>query len=103
VDSWIDKPLSQALSERERRADVLLSLDDAVSEAVDRLKEKGLTSPYLKAFVVARINPLRFIKGELPGFDELMATMTKRARGMKTERIEVSDLAKSGGATPDED
>jgi ParB family transcriptional regulator, chromosome partitioning protein len=102
VDSWIDEPLSSAVKERERRAGLLLELDDAVSETVKKLKDHGLTSPYLRSFVVARVNPLRFIKGELPSFDELMATMTKRARGMKTERINPGDLAKSGGA-PDEE
>jgi len=98
VDGWIDGPLPGALAERERRAQKLLALDDAVNEAVARLKEKGLTSPYLKSFVVARINPLRFIKGDLPGFDELLDTMTKRARGMKADKIKPEDLARSGGA-----
>jgi ParB family transcriptional regulator, chromosome partitioning protein len=102
VDSWIDKPLAQAQKERERRAGVVLALDDAVSQAVERLKEKGLTSPYLKSFVVARINPLRFIKGEPPPFDELFATMEKRAKGMDASKIRTEDLAKSGGA-PDEE
>lgn len=102
VDSWITEALPKARVERERRANVLLGLDDAVNEAVARLKEQGLTSPYLKAFVVARVNPLRFIKGEPPSFDELLTTMTKRARGMKTEKIAAADLARSGGA-PDEE
>jgi ParB family chromosome partitioning protein len=102
VDSWMPGSFAKSIPERERRAEKLLALDDAVNDAVARLKEKGLTSPYLKSFVVARINPLRFIKGELPGFDELLTTMEKRARGMKTEKIQASDLARSGGA-PDED
>lgn len=102
VDSWVDAPLKDARKERERRAAVLLSLDDAVSGAVDRLKEHGLTSPYLKAFVVARVNPLRFIKGEPPSFDELFATMQKRASGLDAAKIRSEDLAKSGGA-PDEE
>jgi len=97
VDKWVDGPLAGAIPERERRAQALLGLDDAVSEAVARLREKGLQSPYLKAFVVARCNPLRFIKGEPPPFDELVATMTKRAKGMKLEGIKVEDLARSGG------
>jgi ParB family chromosome partitioning protein len=102
VDNWIDGPMKAAIPERERRAERLLALDDAVNDAVARLKEKGLTSPYLKSFVVARINPLRFIKGEPPGFDELLETMEKRARGMKTDKIKATDLARSGGA-PDDD
>jgi ParB family chromosome partitioning protein len=97
VDQYLDQPLEKGVAERERRAQMLLDLDDAVSAAVEKLKERGLTSPYLKAFVVARINPLRFIKGEPPPFDELLATMTKRARGMDPERIRTEDLARSGG------
>jgi ParB family chromosome partitioning protein len=103
VDTWVDAPLAKALDERVRRAQALLVLDDAVSDAVNRLKERGLTSPYLKSFVVARINPLRFVKGDLPSFDELLATMTKRAKGMKVDRIKTEDLARSGGVPSEED
>jgi ParB family chromosome partitioning protein len=102
VDGFLDKPLPGAVAERERRAKLLLELDDAVSGAVERFKEKGLTSPYLKSFVVARVNPLRFIKGELPSFDELLATMTKRAKGLDPGKVKAEDLARSGGA-PDEE
>lgn len=102
VDGWITAKLDSALEERERRAALLLELDDAVNEAVQKLKDKGLTSPYLKSFVVSRINPLRFIKGDLPSFDDLLETMTKRARGMKMDKIKNEDLARSGGA-PDEE
>ncbi len=98
VDFFLKAPLAQAMRERERRAQVLLAFDDAVGEAVEKLKARGLTSPYLKAFVVARVNPLRFIKGPAPSFDELLATMTKRVRGMKAETIKPQDLARSGGA-----
>jgi ParB family chromosome partitioning protein len=102
VDKWIDLPIAEAAKERERRAKLVHALDDAVSEAVDRFKAKGLTSPYLKAFVVARVNPLRFIKGEPPPLDELLATMTKRAKGLDPGKVKPEDLAKSGGA-PDEE
>ena len=97
VDGLFDKPLKEVLAEREARAKKLLELDDAVGEAVEKLKARGLTSPYLKAFVVARINPLRFIKGAPPPFDELLETMTKRARGMDAAKIKTEDLARSGG------
>jgi len=90
--------LRKALEEREARAQKVLELDEAVGEAVEKLKAKGLTSPYLRAFVVARINPLRFIKGPPPSFDDLLATMTKRAKGMDPGRVKTEDLARSGGA-----
>ncbi|HSN14496.1 MAG TPA: ParB/RepB/Spo0J family partition protein [Anaeromyxobacteraceae bacterium] len=97
IDGFLDRPLSKALAERERRAGLLLELDDAVNEAVARLKERGFDSPYLKAFVVARVNPLRFMKGAAPPFDDLLAQMAKRARGMDAGRIKGEDVARSGG------
>jgi ParB family transcriptional regulator, chromosome partitioning protein len=97
VDAFFDLPLDKAAERRTERRDLLLALDDAVNEAVARLKEKGLTSPYLKSFVVGRVNPLRFIKGDPPSFEELLATMTKRAKGLKVDSIGAQDLAKSGG------
>src|SRR5205823_14149317 len=101
VDQYFEKALRDTLAVREARAQKLLDLDEAVVAAVEKLKERGLTSPYLKAFVVARINPLRFIKGDPPPFEELLATMTKRARGMDAGKIRSEDLARSGGP-PDE-
>ena len=98
ADGFLDDRLSKATPERERRAKALLELDDAVTEAVARLKERGFSSPYLRAFVVARVNPLRFMKGSAPPLDELLATMTKRARGMDAGKIRGEDLAASGGA-----
>jgi ParB family chromosome partitioning protein len=98
TDRWLPGKLEKAAAERERLADLVLALDEAVTEAVNRLKERGLTSPYLRAFVVARINPLRFMKEKVPPMEELLETMTKRARGMQADRIKSEDLARSGGA-----
>jgi len=98
VDAFVERRLSQAMAERERRADVLLAFDDAVTGAVARLKEKGFDSPYLRAYVVARVNPLRFVKGDPPSFDELFAQMTRRAAGLDPGKVRSEDLARSGGA-----
>src|SRR5438132_3145300 len=68
VDQYFEKPLRDTLAEREDRAQKLLELDEAVVGAVEKLKARGLTYPYLKAFVVARINPLRLIKLTQPSF-----------------------------------
>ena len=97
LDGWIKGSLASAAAERERRAGVLLAFDDAVAAAVEKLKARGLTSPYLKAFVIARVNPLRFMKGDLPSYDELMATMTRRAANMKMEKIRSEDVVRTGG------
>jgi ParB family transcriptional regulator, chromosome partitioning protein len=96
-DEWIGRPLTAALAVRERRAEALLALDDAVGVIVDRLKKRGFQSPYLRAFVIARINPLRFMKGKAPPVETLLADMTKRARGMNVDRIKAEDVARTGG------
>jgi ParB family transcriptional regulator, chromosome partitioning protein len=99
VDHWVPGTLTEAQAERERRAQKVLELDDAVNAAVAKLKEKGLTSPYLKNFVVARINPIRFIKGDLPSFDDLLTTMTAKATKLDADKVKPADLAKAGGYT----
>jgi ParB family chromosome partitioning protein len=100
VDAFLKKPLRAALEIRQARAKTVMELDDIVVEKVAALKAKGLTSPYLKSFVVARINPLRFRpKDAAPlSFDEALERMTKAATKLNVERVKVEDLAKSGGA-----
>jgi ParB family transcriptional regulator, chromosome partitioning protein len=100
ADEFIKKPLQAALGIRRERAKTVMELDDLVVEKVEALKAKGLTSPYLKSFVVARINPLRFRpKDAAPlGFDEVLDRMTKTAAKLNVDRVKMEDLAKSGGA-----
>jgi ParB family chromosome partitioning protein len=100
ADEFLKKPLRAALEIRQARAKGILALDDLVVEKVEALKSKGLTSPYLKSFVVARINPIRFRpKDAAPlSFDEVMDRMTKTAAKLNTDKVKVEDLARSGGA-----
>jgi ParB family chromosome partitioning protein len=98
ADGWLPGRLADALPLRRERAALLLAYDEAVTEAVAALKARGFNSPYLRNFVVARTNPLRFIKGEPPPLEELLPSMTKRARGMDANKIKTEDVARSGGA-----
>ena len=59
VETFSDEPIRTAMKAHERRAALLLELEEKVAEAVTKLKERGLQSPYLRSFVVARVNPLR--------------------------------------------
>jgi len=102
IEGFLDVPLPEALAIRDARARALLALDEAVSEVVAALKEKGLESPYLKTFVVARINPLRFAKGDAPPWDEVIATMTERAKGFDTGKVDAKALANTGGPPAEE-
>lgn len=99
AEQFLDAPLAQALAVREARADRLLALDDEVIQAVEALRRAGLESPYLKNFVVARINPLRFRKGDgSMEFDALVDQMSAALRKLDPSKVRKEDLARMGGA-----
>jgi ParB family chromosome partitioning protein len=102
LESFTDEPLRSAVKDHEKRATVVLDLEEKVAAAVKRLKERGLVSPYLRSFVVARINPLRWIKGEPPLLEEVLKTMRERAARFNVEKIKPQDLAGAAGP-PDEE
>jgi len=103
LSSFSDASLSVALKAHQKIADQLQDLDGKVAEAVAKLKAKGFVSPYLKAFVVARINPLRWIQGEPPPLEEVLKTMRERAGKFNADKIKQEDLAGAGGAPDDAD
>jgi ParB family chromosome partitioning protein len=96
-DRFLSMKLSNSLMERRLRADKLLELNDLVNQAVAGMKSRGLESPYLKAFVVARINPLRFSRRTNPDFDETIDKMIGSARRFDAGKIRADQIARSGG------
>jgi ParB family chromosome partitioning protein len=102
LTGFSEESLNRTIKVHERHAEQLLELDERVNEVIKKLKSRGFTSPYLRAFVVARINPLRWIQGEPPPLDEVLKTMRERAGKFNTEKVRQEDLAVAGGP-PDED
>lgn len=103
LETFSEEPIGKAIRTHEKRAQMLIDLDERVSEVVKKLKDKGFVSPYLRSFVVARINPLRWIQGDPPPLDEVLRTMRERAAKFNVEKIKQSDLANIGGAAEDQD
>ena len=102
VDAFLDEPIAKAVKERERRGRKILRLDDAVSAAVEKLKARGLTSPYLKPFVVSRVNYTRFSKATSFDFDDALDKIIASAVKFNVERIKQEDVVRAGGAPEDE-
>jgi ParB family chromosome partitioning protein len=102
LETFTDEPLRTALKSHEKHATMVLDLEEKVAAAVKKLKERGLVSPYLRAFVVARINPLRWIKDEPPPLEEVLKTMRDRAAKFNVEKIKPQDLAGAAGPPDDE-
>jgi ParB family chromosome partitioning protein len=101
-DKFLASKLPNALITRRERAEKLLQLNERVNEAVKQLKERGFESPYLKAFVVARINPLRFQRKPTADFDETIDKMLGSAGRFDTTRIRADQVARTGGAPSEE-
>jgi ParB family chromosome partitioning protein len=98
VETFLGSRLSNALVTRRERVERLLELDAAVVEAVQGLKSRGFESPYLKAFVVARINPLRFKRGAKATFDDTIDTMLAAAKRFDAGKVKADQVARAGGA-----
>ncbi|HEU4570918.1 MAG TPA: ParB N-terminal domain-containing protein [Gemmatimonadales bacterium] len=98
IDQFLGARLPAALETRRARAAQLLELNEHVNEAVKQLKARGLESPYLKAFVVARINHLRFVKEKHPDFDDTMARLLAAARRFNPANVKADQVARTGGA-----
>ncbi len=103
IDGFLDLPFNKSFAEREKRAERLLELDDAVAGVVEKLKERGLTSPYLKPFVVARIDPTRFSKAPSFDFSEVIGKMASAAGRFNIDKVRQEDLARAGGPPPQEE
>jgi ParB family chromosome partitioning protein len=102
LKTFADEPIRKAIRVHEAHAEKVFELEEIVAGVVAKLKARGLMSPYLRSFVVARINPLRWIKGDPPPLEEVLKTMRERAAKFNTDKIRQEDLANSGGTRDDE-
>jgi len=87
VDRFSDRPLRASLKEREGWADRLLAIDARVKEIIAALQERGFRSPYLRTYVVARLNPVRFHRakrGDTAPAMAIGAALTRMAAAART-------------------
>src|SRR5262245_22263576 len=102
IEDFLDERLAKAVAERERRGAKLLAVDDEVSRIIEKLKARGLTRPYLRPFVVARVNPIRFSTSTEFDFDDVLDRTLKNTGKFKIEKVKQEDVVRAGGGPPDE-
>jgi ParB family chromosome partitioning protein len=73
-----------------------------VGRVVQKLKGRGFTSPYLRPFVVARINPIRFSTSTEFDVDEVLDKMHRSAAKFNVDKIKQQDIVRAGGAAEEE-
>ena len=99
VDQWSNRTLPASLRERAGMASRLVSIDAEVKRIIAELQERGFKSPYLRTYVVARINPVRFHRAKKGDTKPPMALgvaltrMAAAARKFDTGSVRPSELA----------
>jgi ParB family transcriptional regulator, chromosome partitioning protein len=107
VDRFLDSTLPAALRQREQWAVRIMDIDDRVAAHLKTMQAMGMKSPYLRAVVVARINPVRFVppsrkKDAAPPMSmaEALTKMAANVRKFDPKSIRPGDLALVAAIAP---
>ncbi len=99
VDRFSDRTLPVSLRQREDYAARLQQIEIQVKRVIEGLQARGFKSPYLRNYVVARINPVRFHKLKKGDTEPPMAMgaaltrMAALAKKFNLESVKAADLA----------
>ena len=99
VDRFSERTLTASLREREGFASRLQEIEAQTKRIIATLQKRGFKSPYLRNYVVARINPVRFHKAKkgdnkppMP-LAQALTRMAAAAKKFKLESVSNADLA----------
>jgi ParB family transcriptional regulator, chromosome partitioning protein len=90
VDRFSERTLPISLRQRKDYAARILEIEHRVKHIIINLQERGFKSPYLRNYVVARINPVRFHrqkKGENKPPMPIASALTRMAAAAKKFNI----------------
>ncbi len=99
VDRFADRSLPVSLRSREDCAARIEQIDAEIGRIVAALQARGFKSPYLRNYVVARVNPVRFQrakKGQTEAampIGQALTRMAASARKFDLGSVSASDLA----------
>lgn len=96
VDKFLKEPLEDALATRQNRAEMLQEADKRLSEAVSKLKRRGIDHPYVKNFVLARVNPLTRARKTLPSFETAFGKLMTALERFDSGSVRVEDVSRGG-------
>jgi len=99
VDRFGERALTASLAQRADFGARLVEIDARVKKIISGLQARGFKSPYLRNYVVARINPVRFHKAKkgdtappMP-LAQALTRMAGAARDFNLSSVSNSDLA----------
>ena len=108
VDRFGPEPLAASLRAREGWASRLVEIDVQVKKVMAQLEQRGFKSPYLRNYVVARVNPVRFHRpkkgdtGPAMPIGAALTRMAAAARSFDVGSVRERDLALVAAVAPAE-
>jgi ParB family chromosome partitioning protein len=109
LDRFSDETLPASLRKRAGWASRLLAIDREVKRIVADLERRGFRSPYLRTYVVARLNPVRFHRAKkgdtrppMP-LQEGLTRMLGAAKRFDPAKVRQQELALVAAVAPDGD
>jgi ParB family transcriptional regulator, chromosome partitioning protein len=103
VESFVEQPMTKALVLRDKRGAQLRAIDAKVTAVIAALKARGIESPYLRAFVTARINPVRFMKEITLTVDQVLDKMQKAIDKFDPGKVAADDVKAAAGYAGDDE
>jgi ParB family chromosome partitioning protein len=95
VDKFLDLTLARGLAEREVRAGMVRTADQALTRVVTRIRKRGVNHPYVKNFVLARTTPLTRARKTLPSFEVTFRKLAENLETFDPGKVRYEDIARS--------
>ncbi len=100
VESFLKASLKKSYPEREQRASLVEAADKVLNSVVVRIKKRGINHPYVKSFVLARVNPLGRARKSLPSFEQTFKRLQTALEDFDVEKVSVNDIARASVYAP---
>ena len=98
VDKFFNETLKAVLKQREERAAELEEVDDLVNQLVAKGRKRGLVHPFLKNFIIARVNPLTRARKNLPSYERTISSLRKAIEEFDLGKIHFGQVAGAAAA-----
>jgi ParB family chromosome partitioning protein len=95
VDKFLKTSLRRGLEEREERAGLVRSADEALAVVVAKIKKRGINHPYVKNYVLARTTPLTRARKTLPSFEQTFKRLKDNLAEFDVAKVRYDEIQRS--------
>ncbi len=95
VDKFLKLTLPKGLEERKERADLVRAADEALGDAVQKIKKRGINHPYVKNYLLARTTPLTRARKALPPFDQTLRKLRENLKEFDVTKVRYDEIQRS--------